>query len=45
MNEETVKIGGHYQTPLTFTSKEVDFPSNRTLEEIRPVVKKKDAKR
>ena len=41
MNEETVKIGGHYQTPLPFTNKEVDFPNNRTLEESRPVGKKK----
>ena len=41
MNEETVKIGVHYQAPLTFTSKEVDFPNNRTLEESRPVGKKR----
>ena len=35
MNEETVKIGRHYQTPLPFRSKEVHFPNNRRLAESR----------
>ena len=33
MNEETVKIGRDYQTPLPFRSKEVHFPNNRRLAE------------
>ena len=37
MNEETVKIGRHYQTPLPFRSKEVHFPSNRKFAESRLV--------
>ena len=37
MNEETVKIGRHYQTPLPFKSKEVHFPKNRRLTESRLV--------
>ena len=35
MNEETVKIGRDYQTPLPFRSKEVHFPNNRRLAESR----------
>ena len=35
MNEETVEIGWHYQTPLPFRSKEVHFPNNRRLAESR----------
>ena len=37
MDEETVKIGRHYQTPLPFRSKEVHFPNNRILAESRLV--------
>ena len=37
MNEETVKIGRHYQTSLPFRSKEVYFPNNRRLVESRLV--------
>ena len=37
MNEETVKIGRHYQTPLPFRSKEAPFPNNRRLAESRLV--------
>ena len=37
MNEETVKIGRHYQTPLSFRSKEAPFPNNRRLAESRLV--------
>ena len=33
MNQEAVKIGRHYQTPLPFRSKEVHFPNNRRLAE------------
>ena len=35
MNEETVKIGRHYQKPLPLRSKEVHFPNNRRLAESR----------
>ena len=35
MNDETVKIGRYYQTPLLFRSKEVHFPNNRRLAESR----------
>ena len=35
MNEETVKIGRHYQTSLPFRSKEVHFRNNRRLAEGR----------
>ena len=35
MNEETVKIGRHYQTSLPFRSKEVHFPNNKRLAESR----------
>ena len=35
MNEETVKIGRDYQTPLPFRSKEVHFSNNRRLAESR----------
>ena len=41
MNEETVKIGRHYQTPLPFRSKEVHFPNNKRLGENRVVGKKR----
>ena len=37
MNEETVKIGRHYQTSLPSRSKEVYFPNNRRLAESRLV--------
>ena len=37
MNEETVKIGRHYQKPLPLRSKEVHFPNNRRLAESRLV--------
>ena len=37
MNEETVKIGRHYQTPLPFRSKEFHFPNNRIMAESRLV--------
>ena len=37
MNEETVNIGSHYQTPLPFKSKEVHFLGNRRLAESRLV--------
>ena len=37
MNDETVKIGRHYQTPLPFRSKEVHFPNNMRLAESRLV--------
>ena len=37
MNEETVKIGRHYQTPLPFRSKELHFPNNRIMAESRLV--------
>ena len=37
MNQEAVKIGRHYQTPLPFRSKEVHFPNNRRLAESRLV--------
>ena len=37
MNEETVKIGRHYQTPLPFRNKKVHFPNNRRLDESRLV--------
>ena len=36
-NEETVKIGRHYQTPLPFRSREVHFPNNRSFTESRLV--------
>ena len=35
MNQETVKIGRHYHTPLPFRSREVHFPNNRRLAESR----------
>ena len=35
VNEETVKIGRHYQTSLPFRSKEVQFSNNRRLTESR----------
>ena len=37
MNEETMKVARHYQTPLPFRSKEVHFPDNRRLAESRLV--------
>ena len=37
MNEETVKIGRHYQTPLPFRSKELHFPNNRIMAKSRLV--------
>ena len=41
MNEENVKKGRHYQTPLPFRSKEVHFPNNKRLGENRVVGKKR----
>ena len=35
MNEETVKIRRHYQTPLSFRSKEVYFPAESRLISIK----------
>ena len=35
INEETVKRGRHYQTPLPFRSKDVFFPNNKRLAESR----------
>ena len=37
IDEETVKIGRHYQMLLPFRSKEVHFPNNRRLGESRLV--------
>ena len=39
MNEETMKIGKHYQASVPFRSKEVHFPNNRRLAESRHVGK------
>ena len=41
MNEENVKKGRHYQTPLPFRSNEVHFPNNKRLGENRVVGKKR----
>ena len=42
MNEETVKIGRNYQTPLPLRCKEVHFPNNRRLSKSKPVGRKRN---